>query len=210
MSDRGTASFEDNVAHKEVEQFSDEARERLREAAEAFAAEVLQHTETLCGMEGRQREIAEIFAMDSPLSEAARRFGDAQFDLTGISPSLDYRIEDDEEEEPVETGAAETESAERIAVLIRHDFLINDREALMAAGRAAYLHVWPDDVEDDAEFDVQTVSRAVYQLMHASGEDTILDDVPGLRPTRSIQLTLDVNEPLDFDDPFSIYYGDDK
>ncbi|MGW0199285.1 hypothetical protein [Nonomuraea sp. NPDC003201] len=206
MGDRDTASFKDDEVHKEVTQFSDEARKRLREAAEAFAAEVLQHAETLCGMEGRQREIAEIFAMDSPLSEVARRFCDAQFDLTGISPSFDYRIEDDEEEEE----SAETESAERIAVLIRHDFLINDREALMAAGRAAYLQVWPDDVEDDAEFDVQTVSRAVYQLMHASGEDTILDDVPGLRPTRSVQLTLDVNEPLDFDDPFSIYYGDDK
>ncbi|MEV6035856.1 hypothetical protein AB0L65_32185 [Nonomuraea sp. NPDC052116] len=201
MGDRDTASFNDDEVHKEVTQFSDEARKRLREAAEAFAAQVLQHAETLCGMEGRQREIAEIFAMDSPLSEVARRFCDAQFDLTGISPSFDYRIEDDEEEE---------KSAERIAVLIRHDFLINDREALMAASRAAYLQVRPDDVEDDAEVDVQTVSLAVYQLMHASGEDTILDDVPGLRPTRSVQLTLDVNEPLDFDDPFSIYYGDDK
>lgn len=99
--------------------------------------------------------------------------------------------------------------AERIAVLMRHDFLITDREALIAAGRAAYLEVWPGDIADDAEFDVQTVGQAVYQLMHASGEDTILGNVQGLRSDRGVQLTLDVTEPLDVDDPFAIYYGED-
>ncbi|MFE3448292.1 hypothetical protein ACFXJ8_05090 [Nonomuraea sp. NPDC059194] len=193
------------MGDEEVEQFSDEARDRLRQAAEALAAMVVRHAETLCGMEGRQREAPKIFALNGPLSEAAHRFRDAQFDLTGTFPFFDDPVEEDEEEAESE----ETEPAERIAVLMRHDFVITDREALMAAGRAAYLRVWPDDIEDDSEFDVQTVDRAVYQLMHASGEDEILYGVPGLKPTRYYKTTLDVAGHLDFDDPFAIYYDED-
>lgn len=94
--------------------------------------------------------------------------------------------------------------SERIAVLIRHDFLIDDLEALIAAGRAAYLRMRPDDIES-VESDVQTADDAIHEIMHASCEDTILEGVPGLRPTASIQTTRDVSEPLDFDDPFAVY-----
>lgn len=105
-------------------------------------------------------------------------------------------VPDDTDEEPG--------PSERIAVLIRHDFLIDDLEALIAAGRAAYLRMRPDDIES-VESDVQTADDAIYEIMHASCEDTILEGVPGLRPTASIQTTRDVSEPLDFDDPFAVY-----
>ncbi|GAA1313009.1 hypothetical protein Psi02_68720 [Planotetraspora silvatica] len=205
-------SEEDSADLDEVEQFSDEARKRMREAAEAFTARVMQHTEALCGMKGQQREIPEIFALNGPLSEAARRFADAQFNLTGTSPSLEDLDDDDDEDdddEDEDEDEDEDDSTERIAVLMRHDFLITNREALMAAGRAAYLKAWPADAEDDAAADVQAADRAIYQLMHASGGDRILDDVPGLMPDSSVQVTLYVEEPLDVDDPFAVYYDED-
>ncbi|MFI6482556.1 hypothetical protein ACIBH1_31800 [Nonomuraea sp. NPDC050663] len=185
-------------------QLSDEARRRFREAAEALAAVVMQHAETLCAMEGGQREVPEIFSLNDRLSQAAGRFKEAQFDLTGTYPSFDVTQDEDDWEE----DHSDSPPAERIAILMRHDFVITDQEALLKAGRAAYLQTWPDDIDDDALFDVQTADRAVYQLLHASGQDQILRDVPGLSPTGGVQATRDVNEPLDFAHPFAVYYDE--
>ncbi|GGS79034.1 hypothetical protein ACFFV7_12900 [Nonomuraea spiralis] len=196
-----------DTPHAPVEQFSDEARKRLREEAEAFADAVLRHAETLCEFEGRQREKPAIFELNDLLSAAAHRLREAQHDLTGTYPSFEPSTDDgDDDVHPAHPEYPEF--TDRIAVLMRHDFAITDREALMAAGRAAYLRIMPDAVEDDAEFDVRTVDSAVYQLMHVSAEDTILDHVPGLRPTASVTRTVEVDGPLDFQAPFAIATDD--
>ncbi|MFI6325083.1 hypothetical protein ACIBG8_46735 [Nonomuraea sp. NPDC050556] len=163
---------------------------RLRDAAEELAAVVVRHANAL----SEPLNPPEIFALNDALAEAAGRFADAQFDLTGTFPQFTC------EEEP----AAPAEPTEGLAVLRRHDFVITDREALMAAGRAAYLRVWPDDTEKDAASDVHDVNRAIYQLLHAAPDP--LDNIPGLRPGAWVQLTLAATEPLNLDDPFEIYY----
>ena len=59
---------------------------------------------------------------------------------------------------------------------------MTDPDAVLAAGRAAYLRVWPDDDEAAASADVGGLGRALYQLVHAGGLDALSEPVPGLLP----------------------------
>lgn len=94
--------------------------------------------------------------------------------------------EDDEDDEPLE--------GEVISVVQRHDYLLTDPDAVMAAGRAAYLEVWPDDGEDEARADVTHLGRALYQLAHAHGWDDLAAD--GLEILGGIVGVLTPDEPL--------------
>lgn len=78
-------------------------------------------------------------------------------------------------------------------------------EAVVAAGRAAYLAAWPDDPVEDVEVRVPDVVRAVSEIVHAHGFWS-LHDTAGLEPDRHVTMFLAHDgEDDDFDeDPFAI------
>ena len=51
----------------------------------------------------------------------------------------------------------------------RWDFHITDTDAVVAAGRAAYTKVWPDDTPEDAQERVQDPESAASAIVHADG-----------------------------------------
>ncbi|RNL65784.1 hypothetical protein EFK50_01705 [Nocardioides marmoriginsengisoli] len=104
---------------------------------------------------------------------------DAQFELTGIGYPLGILMELEDEE--VDEGDAEEWPVEGISVLQRHDYVVTDEDAVLAAGRQAYLQAWPEDDEAAAAADVNHVGRALYQVAHAEGWGS-LRKVPGLAP----------------------------
>jgi hypothetical protein len=54
-----------------------------------------------------------------------------------------------------------------VAVRVRADFIVTDPERLLAAGRAAYRELWPEDPQRTAEQRVDGVEAAICELLHA-------------------------------------------
>jgi hypothetical protein len=65
-------------------------------------------------------------------------------------------------------------------VLERRDYAVRDEDAVLEAGRQAYLTVWPQADVQSARADVQHLGRALYQLAHAGGWHS-LGEAAGLR-----------------------------
>lgn len=110
--------------------------------------------------------------------EAALAYVEAVMELTGWGNLFADLYEDDEDDEPdVDLDAPTT----GITVLRRHDYAVTDEQAVMQAGVRAYKVVWPEDSDEAAAADVNHLGRALYQIAHAHGWDSLVD-VEGLRP----------------------------
>jgi hypothetical protein len=160
--------------------WTEEGRERLRAAATRLAQAVLDHAEAVAAVTGATTE--PVFDAGDPLVEAAMQYVDAQFEYTGIAYPLGVLgqlIDADDDE------AADGDEYERpttgVTVLRRADFAVLDEDAVIEAGRAAYLEVWPEDSAEAAAADVSYLGRALYQIGHARGWDA-LPETAGLRP----------------------------
>ena len=117
------------------------------------------------------------------LRETALAYVKAVSELTGwgnVFADL-YEEEDDDEFEDDETGSAMEGPVSGFTVLRRYDYAVTDEQAVMEAGREACKVVWPDDSEEAAVADVDHLGRALYQIAHAHGWDS-LAGVEGLRP----------------------------
>jgi hypothetical protein len=160
-----------------------EGAARLRTAARQLAAAIAAHAETVTAVTSGAG-IDEVFAASDRLLPAILAYADAQFDYTGngfpFGVLHDYAEDDDELDEAADDD--EPEPSVGISVLQRHDYRVTDEAAVMSAGRAAYLRVWPEDDEAAAAADVTYLGRALYQIAHADGWSS-LDHVEGLYPT---------------------------
>lgn len=189
---------------------------RLREAADALAEAIRAHASTVTAVSGEEGT-PEVMAAGSRLLPALLAYADAEFDYTGTSFPLGslYEFDDDDDDEADETPAR------GVSVLRRSDYAVADEEAVMEAGRQAYLRVWPEDGAEAAAADVTHLGRALYQIAHADGWDA-LDEVEGLRPTGGVVLVQPSDELLgadpdqwpedalfDYDDDLLIYRQDD-
>lgn len=156
-----------------------EGAARLRAAASELTAAIAAHAEAVAAVE-READMSAVFAANERLLPAALAYADAQFDYTGNGGPFGflYNLEDEEEDEEEDSEVLTT----GISVLERQDYLVRDEAAVMAAGRRAYLRVYPDDDEAAAASDVTDLGRALYQIAHADGWSS-LRDVEGLRPT---------------------------
>lgn len=141
--------------------------------------------------------INEVFAASDRLLPAVLAYADAQFDYTGngfpFGVLHDYAEDDDEGDD--ETGEEDLEPSVGISVLQRQDYRVTNEAAVMSAGRAAYLRVWPEDDEAAAAADVTHLGRALYQIAHADGWHS-LNGVDGLRPTGGSVRVVDREETL--------------
>lgn len=171
----------------DVEQWSVEARERFTAEVERLATAVRAHGATVLAMHGRGAELPALFDADAELARAVLAHGEVEMDLTGTAPTLFGPDEDDEDDDEPPAG-----TVTRLRVVNQADFAVTDADAVLAAGRAAYRRVWPDDTAEDAEFDVADLGRALYQLQHAGGL-AALEEVPGLEPLSSSMSVLDAD-----------------
>ena len=147
----------------------------------------------------------------SALHEAAEAYDNALFDAyEEVTPfqfvDLDEGEGDEDEGDEAEGDEAEdadeadddetVEEPSRLALLVRRDYDVVDRAALLAAGREAYGEIWPEGAPDEATADVDRPERAVYQLLHAYGVDGLdgRAEEAGLEPTGGTLWVVDLDE----------------
>lgn len=139
------------------------------------------------------------------LRHAAEAYDDLLFDLTDEvtpwefphGPHVDVEYED---------VAAEPTN---VGVLLRRDYRLDDADALVSAGRAAYADIYSDQPGEAAVADVTHPGRALYQLLHAYGIDGLDQraEEAGLTPrggTVWVQALSDDDVETLVDDPFGV------
>lgn len=188
------------VTDDDFEPWTPDGAARLRTAAAELAAAITAHAAAVTAVTDDAGE-SEVFAAGERLLPAVLAYADAQFEYTGYGFPFDvlqdYAEEDEIDDEPAEVDddAVEAEPPVGISVLQRHDYRVTDQAAVLSAGRAAYLRVWPADDEAAAAADVTHLGRALYQVAHADGWHA-LDRVPGLRPVGGCVRVVDREETL--------------
>jgi len=173
---------------------------RLRAAGEALAAALREHAESLIAAAGEQ-DVVEVFGANDVLAPLVLEYADAQFEYTGTgSPFGELEFDDlDETESDPEDDPEDEPAIPGITVLQRRDYVVTDEAAVLAAGRAAYRSLWPDDDEAAAARDVTHLGRALYQAAHAGDGFDDLNDMPGLAPTGGAVMVIRQDELLSGD-----------
>lgn len=142
----------------------------------------------------------EVMSSINALRTSALAYVQAVFERTGwgnvFADLYDEAEDDDEDADDVDSGSEEPFAG--ITVLRRFDYAVTDEQAIMEAGRSAYKAVWPDDSDEKAAADVQGLGRALYQIAHAHGWDSLID-VDGLRPVGGTTLVHRQDDPLPSD-----------
>jgi hypothetical protein len=168
------------VSDEDFTPWTPEGAARLRTAAAELAAAITAHAEAVTAMTNNAG-ITEVFAASERLLPAVLAYADAQFHYTGNGFPFGVLHDYAEDGDDVPAADLALEAAARgvgeetpepsvgISVLQRHDFRIIDEAAVISAGRAAYLRVWPQDDPAAAVADVTSVGRALYQIAHADG-----------------------------------------
>ena len=161
----------------EVERWTPAGAARLRSAAGDVAEAIMSHAEALARLAPRG-ELEDVFAAGDALLPVILAYADAQNDYTGRGFPLGVLHEFAEDDDDGDDGTPPA----GVSVVQRHDYAVTDEAAVLSAGRAAYLRVWPDDDEATAARRVGHLGNALYELAHADGWDS-LEDAPGLVPT---------------------------
>jgi hypothetical protein len=190
-------------------QWTVEARNAYAQRAEVLIAEIRRHVEATLQRQGRQAESQAYFQSVKRLGSAANAFNDAEFDWCGSFPlslaDVDERDDWDEDDE-----AEDDEAKSVLSVLGRWDYRVTDAEALITAGRAAYLTAWPEDTEEDARIRVHDLVSAAAEITHAYGFSS-LEETAGLESDRDITAFV-MHDGEDDDafheDPFAIVRGE--
>ena len=186
-------------------QFSEPARAAYAQRAEAFLEALQRHIDVNLSRKGRQRELEPYFASQSALFAAARSFEDAEFDWCGGFPlPLTPAEDDDDDDDDGWDDEPDAANGGVLSVVGRWDYRVIDEEALIAAGRRAYLDAWTDDTPEDAEFRVADAGSAAGEILHGDNLNA-LNEAPGLRQHQYAVDVLIHPGDDDFDnDPFGL------
>lgn len=154
---------------------------------------MIEHADTVAAL--GEHDFAELFAAGGRLMPILVALSDAHFDYTGnggpLGPLHAWDEDDDEDD-----GGAEQPRGSGLSVLQRTDYRVVDEGALIEAGRAAYRDAWPDDTAEDAAADVTDVGRALYQIAHASGSWSSIEDVDGVNVSGRVIVAVSTDETL--------------
>jgi len=152
-----------------------EGAARLLQAADALVEAIRTHAAAVTRPRGEDQS-SDVFAAGDQLRPAVLAYADAQFEYTGIGFPLGivHQFDDDEEEDDDDHGPIAG-----VSVLRRNDFVVSNEATVIKAGRKAYRRVWPEDDAAAAAADVTHLGRALYQIAHADGWDS-LEHVKGL------------------------------
>ncbi|HTL40575.1 MAG TPA: hypothetical protein VL294_03805 [Pseudolysinimonas sp.] len=166
--------------------------DRLRAEARSAAAALIEHAETVAAL--GEHDFVELVAAGGRLMPFLLALSDAQFAYTGnggpLGPLRAWNRNEDEDE------GGEPWHGTALSVLQRTDYRVIDESAVIQAGRAAYREAWPDDTADDAVADVTGIGRALYQIAHASGSWSSIDDVAGIEIAGRAILAVSTDELL--------------
>lgn len=170
--------------------------DRLLRAADALVEAIRTHAAAVIGLRGDE-EFGELIAPGERLVPALLGYADAQFEYTGNSFPLgiihSFDDDDDDSDEVVEVGPVAG-----VTVLRRDDYVVSDLAGILEAGRTAYQRAWPEDDAAAATADVTHLGRALYQIAHADGWDS-LRRIWGLRPVAGVTLVQSSEELLGAD-----------
>lgn len=172
---------DDDQASGELEQYSQESREQLRDRAAALAAALAHHTAALLEMRGGTRSLATLFELNDEVRHAAAAWDDAVFDHTGTFPVAIESLDDDGADlDEGEDGADGPESSVAVSVVSRWDLDIIDPVAVVEAGRAAHQRMNPAETEVDsaARIGEGDIGQALYAVVHEYGEPWF--EIPGV------------------------------
>ena len=171
--------------------------EQLRAAAAAFAAAITAHTEAIIAR-GPEEGARAVLEETDALLPVVMGYVDAQFSYTGTGFPFGVLHQYLDEEDGGEPGADEREEdapVAAISVLQRQDYAVTDEDAVLAAGRHAFAELHPEAGAQAAVTDVDHLGRALYQVAHLDGWDS-LGALEGLRPTGGTVVVLRQDEPL--------------
>ncbi|MGQ0844586.1 MAG: hypothetical protein ACT4QF_10660 [Sporichthyaceae bacterium] len=165
-----------------------ESVERLVEGLRAWAAQAV-------AMRGGDAELAGLFDRNDRLAAMVEEFNDAAGNhtgtlvlaLAGLEDDFDLDLEDDEEDDDVPLQS-------QLCVVSRWDLELVDRDALIAAGRAAHLRENPRSTAEDAEVAVWDASSAIAAITCGTGE--VWFGIPGLRPMGGARVGIAPDESL--------------
>jgi hypothetical protein len=174
-------------------QWTGQARESFRTAADNLVEAVRRHSAALLEMAGTDADTEAIAEAGELLEAAATEYADAQFEFTGTVPPLGLDEDDGYtyDDAPAEEEAGEPATA--LTVLHRMDFVVTDEPAVLQAGKEAYYENW-DPAEDG--MDVVDLSDALQQIQQAGGVDA-LADTPGLASAGATTWVLEAEDLLD-------------
>lgn len=146
--------------------------DRLQASAAELIAAVSEHANAVSAAQG-EADMPLVWAASDRLLEVAVAYAWAQTEYTGtgfpFSVLMPYLDDEDQDEEEVDPAV----SPSGISVISRRDYEVVDPDAVLRAGREAYLRLWPDDGEAAAAADVNHLGRAIYQLAHADGWESL-------------------------------------
>lgn len=188
-----------------LELWRPEAAQRLLSVAENLAAAVRTHAQAVARATS-SKDFDQVAAASDVLVPAAIAYADAQFDYTGYAfpfGVLHQFVDDPADPDPGEQEDSPDDQdqaqAGAITILQRQDYALSDQAVLIAEGRAAYRRVWPKDDQEQADNHVTDIGRALYQIAHAGGWDS-LQDSGCLTPTGGAVIVLQHDEPVDAPD----------
>ncbi|MEV0291880.1 MULTISPECIES: hypothetical protein [unclassified Kribbella] len=173
----------------DVEQYSDESSEGLQQATTDLIGALRTYADALLRLRGGAAEAEELFARNAAIESVVEAWNEAVFEHTGTAPLLLEVIEElDEEADEEPVGGA-------LSVITRVDLTLESPEALLAAGRAAYLRLWPDETDEDAEVAVDGPVQAVYTMANEAGDPW--PTMPGAGVRRAVRAYVVPENPDD-------------
>lgn len=190
--------------------WSAEGAASLRSAAAQLIQAISAHAESVLATSGRA-QLGDVMVASDRLVPAVLAYADAQAAYAQYAYPfgvLHQYADNDSDDEEIDTD--ESVATTGVTVLERRDYRITDEPAVIAAAKTAYLRVWLDDDQADAERDVTDLGRALYQLAHADGWHS-LDRVDGLVPAGASISVLRQDELLGRDPnewPAEVYAAD--
>lgn len=176
--------------------WTDPARAALREATERLTDAVRVHADILTRLEGRETDTGTVFHANDQLAEAAVAYANAQFDLTYMSSPFGIIGVNDEDEPGDEDDDLGSDNV-AISILSRTDYIVQDLQAVMDAGRSAYLHTRGEKVTpEDAKFSVSELGAALYEITHKADTWEVLRDTAGIEPISGRTWIVPTDTPL--------------
>lgn len=191
-----------HVDPDDVEQWSEPARRQLADAARALTVAVRGHRRALDSMTGRPVELPRLFEANAALARALLGYREAISQCSGTTPRFWSRLDDDVDLgwDDDETDDDEDFAVVRIAVLRRRDYAVIDYDAVIAAGRRAYLREWPEHDDEDAAFVVDGIGPALAEVAGAEQSWDGLAELPGLESRYGAAWVVDADQLPELDD----------
>lgn len=183
----------------EPDQYSDQTRTALGDAVQQLSDALVEHATFVSGLHGGSAEMAGLFAANDKIARLVAAWSDRVCDHTGTTPVWVDLDDDelDEDDEDDDESHDEVADGDVLSVISRWDLLVEDVEALLAAGRAAHRRNRPEETDEDAAFAVDGPAMAIYAVLHESGEPLLR--LPGVGRVQGVRLFI---RPDDLPDAF--------